>query len=296
MSLLPLNFRWASLIALGWMALAMPVSGQVLHASGARPSFAVASVRPSGPGNDMSIHNVRADSFVARGMTVREIVLFAYGIAFDREVSGGPAWMGSDRFDIAAKPDEAEIAALDKLSSDDRDEQMRLRVQSLLADRFQLKVSFVKKELPVYDLVVAKGGLKCAKIESVNPFAKMPTPRFGWNAMPPPPPPPPGYTPPAPDEARALAQTMHMRTQYWPFWLAVTALEHQPELEGRTVVDKTGLEGSYDCEATWSRAGSEGPGPSFFTAIQEQMGLKLELSKGMVETVVIEHVERPSAN
>ena len=58
------------------------------------------------------------------------------------------------------------------MSSDDRDEQMRLRVQSLLAERFQLKVSFVKKELPVYDLVVAKGGLKCAKIESVNPFCE----------------------------------------------------------------------------------------------------------------------------
>jgi uncharacterized protein (TIGR03435 family) len=287
--------RMLLLLAAGWIAVAMSADGQVLHASGARPSFAVASVRPSEHGNDLSMHDVRADSFMARGMTLREIVLFAYGIVFDHEISGGPAWMGADRFDVEAKPDEAEIAALGKLSNDDRDEQMRLRVQSLLAERFQLKVSFAKKELPVYDLVVAKGGLKCAKIESVNPFAKAPPPRFGGSALPPPPP-PPGYTPPAPDEARALMPTMHMRTQYWPFWLVVTALGHEPELGGRTVVDKTGLEGTYDCEATWLRAGAEGAGPSFFTAIQEQMGLKLEPSKGMVETVVIDHVERPSAN
>jgi uncharacterized protein (TIGR03435 family) len=89
---------------------------------------------------------------------------------------------------------------------------------------------------------------------------------------------------------------MHIRTQYWPFWLVVTVIGHEPELEGRPVVDKTGLEGSYDCEATWSREGSDGPGPSFFTAIQEQMGLKLESSKGPVEVVVIDHIERPSEN
>ena len=73
----------------------------------------------------------------------------------------------------------------------------------------------------------------------------------------------------------------------------MTALGHEPELGGRTVIDKTGLAGTYDCEATWSRA--EGSGPSFFTAIQEQMGLKLEPAKGLVETVVVEHVERPSS-
>jgi uncharacterized protein (TIGR03435 family) len=89
---------------------------------------------------------------------------------------------------------------------------------------------------------------------------------------------------------------MHMRTQYWPFWLVVTALSHEPELGGRPVIDNTGLEGSYDCEASWSREGSEGQGPSFFTAIQEQMGLKLEPAKGPVEVLLIDHIQPPSEN
>ena len=62
------------------------------------------------------------------------------------------------------------------------------------------------------------------------------------------------------------------------------------------VVDKTGLDGSYDCQASWSREGSDGTGPSFFTAIQEQMGLKLEPAKGPVEILLIDHIEPPSEN
>ena len=175
---------------------------------------------------------------------------------------------------------------------------MRLMVQSLLADRFGLKVSFETRELPVYELVVARGGLKCAKDSSPPAIADPSRPRFAWAALPPPPPPPPpAYVPPPAEEARSPAQQpLHLRTRGWPFWLVVTMLSHQPELGGRTVVDETGLDGSYDCEASWSREGSDGPGPSFFTAIQEQMGLKLEPRKGDVETVVVDRVERPSEN
>ena len=93
-----------------------------------------------------------------------------------------------------------------------------------------------------------------------------------------------------------MTQSLHMRTKGWPFWLVVAALSHQPELDGRTVVDKTGLEGSFDCDMTWSQVGSDGPGPSFFTAVQDQLGLKLEPAKGMVEVLVVDGVERPSGN
>jgi uncharacterized protein (TIGR03435 family) len=162
-----------------------------------------------------------------------------------------------------------------------------------------LKVSFEKKELPVFVLMVAKGGLKCPKVEPKSSLAEMPRPRYGWDALPPPMPPPPGMKmppPPSAEEMRKQTQAMHIRTNYWPFWLVVTSLSHEPELGGRTVVDKTGIEGNYDCQMTWSRAGSEGTGPSFFTAIQEQMGLKLEPGKAMVETVVVESIERPTEN
>lgn len=282
----------------GWVIAAAPLQGQILHAGGPRPSFAVASIRPSPLDGDELEHSgdERPDSFTTTSMTLKQIIAFAYGITFDHQLSGEPAWVKTEKFNIVAKPDEAEVAALSKLSRNDLDEQMRLRLQSLLAERFQLKVSFKKKELPIFELVVAKGGLKCAKLVPSTFLTKLPPPRFRWTSFPPPPPPPPGYTPPSPEEARRLTQTLHLRTNFMPFWMVVDGLSHQPELDGRPVVDKTGLEGNYDCQATWSRAGSEGSGPSLFTAMQDQMGLKLEPSKGQLETVVVEHVERPSEN
>jgi uncharacterized protein (TIGR03435 family) len=273
----------------------IPICGQILHATEPRPSFAVASIRPSQPDNNIARRDFRADSFTAEAMTLKQIISYAYGLSFDLELSGGPAWIRTDKFDIEAKPEETETATLSKLSHDDLDEQMRFRVQSLLAERFKLTLSFERRDLPVYKLVVAKGGLKCAKVAAKTPLAALPPPRFHWAALPPPPP-PANYTLPTPSEARALTQAMHMRTQYWPFWLVVTALGHEPELGGRPVIDNTGLEGSYDCEASWSREGSDGQGPSFFTAIQEQMGLKLEPTKGPVEVLLIDHIEPPSEN
>ena len=304
--LLPgLNLGWKTLllaVVMGMFAFGavrgVPCYGQILHANGPRPSFEVASIRPSPPdeeGRNFIGPGGHADSFRVRGVTIKKLISYAYGLGYDGELSGGPKWIGTDRFDIEAKPDEAEVAALGKLSRDDRDEQMRLMLQSLLAERFDLKVSSAKRELPMYTLVVAKGGLKCTKEAPDSPLAATLPPRFRGSAAPPPPPPPPGYTPPMPDEARP-AQPLHMRTKGWPFWLVVTSLSHQPELGGRTVVDKTGLDGSYDCEASWSRDGSEGSGPSFFTAIQEQMGLKLQPEKGLVEVLSIDHVEQPSQN
>jgi len=288
------RFFFLGVIAASVMPSA-PICGQILHATDPRPSFAVASIRPSQPDNNIARKDFRADSFTTEAMTLKQIISYAYGLSFDQELSGGPGWIRTDKFDIEAKPDETETAALSKLSHDDLDEQMRLRVQSLLAERFKLTVSFERKDLPVYKLIVAKGGLRCAKVAAKTPLAALPPPRFHWAALPPPPP-PQSYTPPTPAEARILTQTMHIRTQYWPFWMVVTALGHEPELGGRPVIDNTGLEGSYDCEASWSREGSDGQGPSLFTAIQEQMGLKLEPAKGPVEVLLIDHIQPPSGN
>lgn len=271
-------------------------ASQILHVQGSQPSFAVASIRPSQPEEAFNTHTIRADSFRGRAMTVKQLVAFAYGIAFEDQVLGGPGWIRTEKFDVEAKPDEAEAAALSKATQDDVDEQMRLMVQSLLQERFSLRVSFAKKALPGYELVIARNGLKCQKVAADSAFAKLPRPRFQWTGMPPPPPPPPGWTPPTPDQPQTGGQAMHLRTKTWPFWLLLTAISVQPEIGGRVVVDKTGLEGNYDCEASWSRAGSDGLGPSFFTAIQDQMGLKLKPAKVPSEVLTIEHVESPTAN
>ena len=163
----------------------IPAYGQLLHPSGARPSFAVATIRQSRPDEPWPGRVVQADSFLAKALTLKEIIFYAYGIQFNSELSGGPKWIAGDRFTINAKPDEAQAVALSKLSGDDMDEQMRLRVQSLLADRFKLSVSFQKKVLPVYELVVAKGGLKCAKSAFDSPVAPNMKPRYRGFMLPP---------------------------------------------------------------------------------------------------------------
>lgn len=263
----------------------IPLHGQLLHATGPRPSFEVASIRPSKPNAQWENPDVLNEhlSYREREVTIRALISYAYGIGFAPEFSGGPTWVKTDKFDIEAKPDEAETAALKKLSFRDRDEQMRLMVQSLLAERFNLKVSFEKRELPVYALVVAKGGLKCMKSTDTSHLTT--ATRF---EPPPPPPPPPGGV--APGEVRVNTEGG------WPLSLLVALLNEQPELGGRMVVDKTGLEGPYDCKASWASEGTDFPGPSLFTAIQEQMGLKLELTKGPAEVLVVDHIDRPSEN
>ena len=120
---------------------------QVLRATGARPSFEVASIRASAP-DERPGRTTEADRFVAKATTVKEMVMYAYGLGFDGELSGGPHWMETDRFTIEATPGHAKADALSKLSRDDKDEQMRMMVQSLLEDRFGLKVSFAEKQLP----------------------------------------------------------------------------------------------------------------------------------------------------
>lgn len=84
---------------------------------------------------------------------------------------------------------------------------------------------------------------------------------------------------------------MHWALHRMPFGLIVGLISHQPEVSGRVVVDKTGLSGLVDCEMSWA-----GDGPSFFTALQEQMGLKLQPETGQVETIAIDSIEQPSEN
>jgi uncharacterized protein (TIGR03435 family) len=159
-------------------------------------------------------------------------------------------------------------------------------VQSLLAERFELKVSQSSKELPIYALVVTKNGLKLS--QTADP---QPGPGAGTRST----------TRLQPGELTARGMPM-------------SALAERLSREvGRQVVDKTGLQGGYDFTLHWTPElqtrplgagdGSQGPatspdatGPSIFTAIQEQLGLKLESQKGPVGTIVIDRIEKPSAN
>jgi uncharacterized protein (TIGR03435 family) len=206
-------------------------------------------------------------------ITVKTLIERAYGVRSDfHQLVGAPAWVDDAKYDIVAKADELED--ISKLSPDQEDayiKRQNQRVQSLLADRFQLKFHSEVRQLPVFALVVAKGGpkLQAAKAGQASGFYA-------------------GH----PGRLNCAGVSMSELADDLP-----------EDGVSRVVLDKTGLTGRYDFKLRWTpddtpadaAAPDSGEG-SIFTALQEQVGLKLEPQKGPVEVLVIDHIERPSEN
>ena len=243
----------------------------------------MAAIKPADPdahGSSMMTDN--AGGLNVTNMSLRALITSAYGIR-DFQLTGGPGWIRTERYDIIAKPERVDNAAepadfrdLTEAQRKTRDEQWRERVRSLLANRFGLVVHKETKEQPIYVLSVAKGGPKLTVVTT-------PGDRQGMSG------------------GRGTSQGFAAAISMLATNLAGTL--------GRPVVDKTGLNEKYDWVLKWTpdveATGSSGadtpqpvdsPGPTIFTALQEQLGLKLESSKGPVENVVIDHVDHPSAN
>ncbi|MBV9443848.1 MAG: TIGR03435 family protein, partial [Acidobacteriaceae bacterium] len=214
----------------------------------------------------------------------------------ENQISGAPSWISSDRFDIQATPGETVAAEWQKLEPDQRSEMQRELLQSLLAERFKLKLGHETRDVPVYLLTVGKNGPK---------FHESATSNQGRDS--------------GSDQPRRGIM-MNGRGQLTVndagIDILTNVLSHQL---GRIVLDKTGLRGRYDFTLNWtpepgegrmnpggpgpSREGPSGAapppeqsGPSLFTALQEQLGLKLESQKAPVGILVVEHVEKPSEN
>ena len=182
--------------------------------------------------------------------------------------------------------------AMTKLPPDQKFLQFRLMVRSLLEDRFKLKVSTQMKELPVYALVVAKNGPKLTPLNLPPAEAARKMPTISGRSR---------------GELKAGACSMEMFTRW---------ISGNNDIGNRVVIDATGLKGVYDFTLSWTpenihaaqvsaaSAGQEPANasvgdtskPSIFTALQEQIGLKLESRKAPVEVLVIDHVEQPSPN
>lgn len=296
-----LNFYGLLLIG----ALGVPLRGQVLHAGGPLPSFEVVSIKPmkmmgaplpppgvggGSVGGEQIISQVQIRGPMPTGapkvasdrmhlvMPARMLIAQAYNLSAlsaKSQMEGGPEWVDTNRYEIEAKIEESMNAAMQKMPAAERQQQVQLMEQSLLAERFKLKVHFETRELPEYALVVAKGGAKM-KAAAEGEMRQISTTGTGQGS-----------------EMKATAQTVgdlaHM-------------LQMQPEMSGRLIVDQTGLTGTYDFAMKWTReqgADADSPGgdaPTYFTALQEQLGLKLVPTKGPVEVVVIDHIELPSEN
>jgi bla regulator protein blaR1 len=300
--------RKVLLAAIMLVAIAGPFVGGIVNApqvlaqispepTGQAPSsFEVVSIKPNRSDDGGVSFQMLPGRFTATGFTVEELITQGYGLD-DTQISGAPTWIHSEKYDIDAKIEDSMGSQLQSLPPDQRQQRVNPMIQSLLADRFKLKVSHETKESSVYVLVVAKGGTKLHEAKPGDIYA---------NGMKRPDGNPIGRSLLAPEPGKLVGQGVPIAT------LVRVLSRYQL---GRIVLDKTGLAGEYDFTLQWTPEDGHAPmsneaeggqadagalsphsGPSIFTAIQEQLGLKLESTKAPVEVLVIDHVERPSPN
>ena len=225
-------------------------------------TFEVATVKsadPNAPGTMLNWRDARhAESFVAENFSLRQLITAAYAIR-DHQLTGGPGWIGSDRFDVIGKPERP----VDRKA-------LQSMLQALLADRFHLTIHRDTREMPVYFLVVAKGGAKLRE-SAPGSVGTGQSAGMGWFKA-------------SNNRIDDFAQTL-------------------AGMVSRSVIDKTGLTGQYDFRLDYAPdaiagtdTGNAPEKPSLFTALQEQLGLKLEPGKAPVEMFVVDRAEKPSEN
>lgn len=270
-------------------------------ASGPAESFEVASVKANKSGDNRVQIGGPGTAFRATNVALRMLITVAYRLQ-PSQLVGGPDWISTDRFDILAKPPDG--VSLRSAAPGTGPAPLQLMLRALLADRFKLKVHNESRELPVYALVLARSdgtlGPKMERSEA-QCAAGGGRGRPGGAPQGPPTPPKAGEHVPCslfmmPGAINAGDQTM---AQF------ATALSQRPEV-GRQVIDRTGLDGlwSYDVEFAFQLQGQPPPGvqlppvdpnaPNLFTALQEQLGLKLESTKAPVDVLVIDSVDHPT--
>jgi bla regulator protein blaR1 len=261
---------------------AAQMPGGLLHAgSGPLLSFEVATIKPSSEDKTSFWIRMSPEDFATKHTSVKDLIKYAYHIKSNDQILGSPAWINSQFFDIEAKAGESEIAGLAKLPFDQRMDESSLMVQSLLAERFRFSAHFEARELPVYDLTVAKGGPRLKEVVA-DPF-------------------PPAGTPPPPGAhltGIGMRTAGHITGSAVPMRMMTDWLSNFDELGNRVVMDDTGLKGTYDFTLDGVSMGpSQDPSvTSIFTALQEQLGLKLVPRRATIEVLVVDHVEEPSPN
>jgi len=276
--------------------LVLTAAGIFAQPASAPLKFDVASIKPSSSDDHrVAIMFQLGGGFRASGATLKMLLTEAYNVR-EFQISGGPKWIDSDRFDITARAERsaaadspAEPSALPPPMTDAErktvQEQVAQRLQALFADRFQLIVHHEAKEQQVYALVVGKNGSKLQPAQNNSGSLRQGMMRMGRGSV----------------EGQGVGLEVLIR-----------AISGQL---GRPVIDRTGLTGRYDIKLQWTPdpgqnvtplggalpPGVEPPpsdpnGPTIFAALQEQLGLRLESAKAPVDLIVIDRVEKPSEN
>jgi len=222
-----------------------------------RLAFEVASVKPSGP-NDQFMYRLQPGGrYIATAQTLKNLLANAWSVPLYR-VADVPGWGDSDKFNIEAK------VGIPLKPWPDSNEQLNEMLRSLLEERFKLAVHWETRQETIYSLVTAKGGFK------LKPAGDGESPGFGME----------------PGRIHSMAVPLS--------YLAgdlTTVLN-------RTVLDKTGLAGKFDYTLSYAPDGAtpDDDRPSLYTALEQQLGLRLESAKGPLEFLVIDHAEKPGAN
>jgi uncharacterized protein (TIGR03435 family) len=256
-------------------------ASEIATAAAAQQAYDVASIKAHRSGDRQTDMDSNNQSYTASNVSLKNLLMDAYGIREDL-ISGIPKWAEDARFDLQAKIVDPDIQALKKLTR----EQRRGMLAAVLVERFHLKVHTETKILPVFDLVVTKGGPKFKEVilQSQAP---------GVNSV----------RKPSGTDIHGSGQLTEMVATAVPISLLAYHLGQQLK---RTVIDETDLPGKYDFSFKWSPdelaaestydAGSTDTGTSIFTALQEQLGLKLISAKGPVVTLVVDQADPPTAN
>jgi uncharacterized protein (TIGR03435 family) len=269
----------------------IPPQQQSTTASAPVYEFETASIKPNKSGFTTFRSGFTVDGFRAEGTTVRWLIQQAYGVS-DYFLSGLADWLNIEHYDVEAKMDTSVADRLNKLTPAQLKLTRQQMLQALLADRFNLKVHRETKDGPVYFLNIGKNGPKLQDEKTGNTLAVNAdgTPARSRIQI--------GNAKGGAEEVQAFSTDMK------------TLADLLTRQLSRPVLDKTGLTGLYDFTIEWmpdapqtsSPDATNGipllgaPGASLFTALQEQLGLKLEPGKSPIEVIVIDHVERPSGN
>ena len=237
----------------------------------AKPVFEVMTIKPSPPEQQGKLFTVRGGSFVTINTTLMDLIKFAYGVQ-DKQVTNLPDWASSQKYDLNGKPD---------IPGTPNPDQLRSMVRQALADRFQLKFHEDKKEMSAYVLSVAKGGEKMEKAAADS-----------------------GALPGLFFRGLGVLTVRNATMEDFCHLMQSAVLD-------RPVVDQTELHGRYNFLLKWTPDESQFGGmgvkipppsdaadapPPLYTAITEQIGLKLDAGKAPVRVLVIDHVDHPSAN
>jgi uncharacterized protein (TIGR03435 family) len=267
-----------------------------------RPEFEVASIKPSQPNAQGSSMGMRTPGTLSgENVTLKLLIQQAYGVR-SFQIIGAPGWLDSERYDFIAKPRvEAQSTQVTIESLEKSMAEMYVMLQVLLEDRFKLKLHRETRELPVFELAVAKGGVKLRETRCTTYDPANPPPEF------------------APGQKRPdFCGNINFGRKGTSVVLDAAGVTIKDLAEralagrmGRTVVDKTGLTGKFDIHVEWTPdlqaaqasddsgrplPAVDASGPTIFSAFPEQLGLKLESGKGPVEVLGIDHVEKLEKN